>query len=271
MKDVMMLAKGDESLDKADEEEGAFSRIDLLVVLALLAFLALMQFSALAHNRVNSNRFVCAENLRRLTTAWQMYSDDHRGRLVPNGFGNSNNWVNPVYLDAPLYVSPVQAITQALLYPYSRSVEIYKCPSDQRRLLSRFVESARSYSMNGWIGEGASGWVGEPTAPFQIQTHISLIRQPDQTFVFVEEHPDSINDGAFMVDVSRTGSSARLLDFPAAYHSQGANVSFADGSVQYRQWVDPRTVSFTRVPLPPVTQPNNPDVAWLQRVTTYRR
>lgn len=273
-KDLMKLANWDESLDKADNEEGAFSRIDLLAVLAVLTFLAVIQFSAFAHNRVNSNRFVCAENLRRLAAAWQTYADDHNGKLVANGvFSASNSWVGPIFPDSPDPGAPLRMITQGLLYPYSRSVDFYRCPADQGRVRvqSRFVENLRSYSMNGWIGEGASGWVGGPTAPFQIQTHLSLVRQPDQTFVFIEEHADSINDGSFIVDVSSAGSNARLIDFPAAYHNLGANLGFADGSVRYRQWVDSRTVTVLQFPLPPSLQPNNPDIAWMQTATTYRR
>ncbi|HKS37539.1 MAG TPA: H-X9-DG-CTERM domain-containing protein [Verrucomicrobiae bacterium] len=268
-KDFMRLAKEGESLDKAAKSECALSRIDLLVVLGVLAFLALIRLPALAHDRANSHRFVCAENLRRLAVAWQMYADDHDGKLVPNTFTAPTNWVGPIGLEGP--DAQLRMITNGLLFPYSRSADFYRCPADQRRtaVRSRLFENARSYSMNAWIGEGAAGWVvGGP--PFQIQTHLSLIRQPDQTFVFIEEHADSINDGAFIVDVSSTLANARFIDFPAAYHTLGANLGFADGSVRYRQWVDPRTVIITQFPSPG-PQPNNPDIAWMQRVTTYRR
>jgi hypothetical protein len=123
--------------------------------------------------------------------------------------------------------------------------------------------------MNGWVGEGANGWVGTPTGAFQIATNRSQIRQPDRTFVFIEEHPDSINDGYFVVDVSDSGPGARLIDFPAAYHHYGANLGFADGSAQYRQWLDPRTSPNQLTIFGPL--PNDPDVTWLQSVTTYRK
>lgn len=250
--------------------ETAFSRIDLLVVLTVLLLMTALQLPALAHNKGNSHRAVCADNLRRLGLSWLMYADDNRGRLAPNGssFASTNNWVSGV-LD---YSGPdntnTATITQARLYPYNRAVSIYRCPDDLSAVRGQL--RLRSYSMNGWVGEGASGWVGSPTGVFQITTNRSQIRQPDRTFVLIEEHPDSINDGYFVVDMSGPGPGANLIDFPAAYHLYGANLSFADGSAQYRQWIDPRTspagvMSFN------VPSPNNPDVAWLQSVTTYRK
>ena len=108
---------------------------------------------------------------------------------------------------------------------------------------------------------------------FEKPARNSQIRQPDQTFVLIEEHPDSINDGTFFVDMYDTGPSAKIIDFPAAFHYLGANLSIADGSVRFRQWLDARTVPAVRntaIGLN-VASPNNQDILWLQRITTYRK
>src|SRR5436190_14823014 len=81
-----------------DWQKGAtgFSLSDLLAIVGVLSLLFLLQISAFAHNKGNSHRAVCADNLRRLAAAWQMYADDHRGRLAPNqpdAFPRTNNWV----------------------------------------------------------------------------------------------------------------------------------------------------------------------------------
>ena len=93
--------------------------------------------------------------------------------------------------------------------------------------------------------------------------NISQIRQPDQTFVFIEEHPDSINDGLFVVDMS---ASAPMVDYPAPYHYAGSQLGFADGSVRYHLWI---SLATTLGPiLPPI---RGPDVVWMESVTSYRK
>jgi len=240
-----------------------FSFSDLLVTLGVLSLLFLLQISASAHNKGNSHRAVCADNLRRLALSWLMYADDNRGRLAPNCSDCfTNNWVAG-WLDftGGSDNTNLALIARAKLYPYNKSVEIYRCPDDLSTVRGQL--RVRSYSMNAYVGDGTLGW----STGFQTTTDRSQIRQPDQTFVFIEEHPDSINDGFFAVDMSAR-SAARIVDFPAAYHYYGANLSFADGSAQFRQWVDARTSPFRLNFGAP--SPYNPDIAWLQSVSTYR-
>jgi len=263
----MRVIKVDSGVSRPPETAAGFSRLELLAVLAVLAVLALLaaiQFPALAHNKGNSHRAVCADNLRRLALSWLMYADDNRGRLVPNSgsFSLTSDWVSGVLDFSSPDSTNTLKIIQAKLYPYNHAVEIYRCPDDLS--LFRGQLRVRSYSMNAYVGDGTRGW----TAGFQLITNLSLVRQPDQTIVFVEEHSDSINDGFFAVDMS-PAPGTRIVDFPAAYHYYGANLGFADGSAKYRPWVDSRT-SPTRLNFG-VISPNNPDVAWLQSVTTYRK
>src|SRR5438128_8088098 len=82
--------------NRRQKSTAGFSFADLLTVLGVLALLVLLQISAFAHNKGNSHRAVCADNLRRLALSWLMYADDNRGRLAPNrsdAFPVTNNWV----------------------------------------------------------------------------------------------------------------------------------------------------------------------------------
>ncbi|HUL51254.1 MAG TPA: hypothetical protein VLU94_01585 [Candidatus Nitrosotalea sp.] len=255
-----------------------FTSTDLLLTLGALALLALLQLPAFAYNREDSHRAVCAENLRRLTLSWLMYADDNGGRLAPNFSSGltslTNNWVAGI-LDYSIRSDNTNpaTITQARLYPYNQATEIYRCPADLSAVQGQL--RIRSYSMNGWLGTGASGWNVMPSS-FQIPTRLDSVRQPDRTFVFIEEHPDSINDGLFVMDMLNTGTKARIIDFPAAYHYVGANLGFGDGSVQYREWLDARTTPPMRFGSGPglvldVSSAGNPDIQWLQDRTTYRK
>ena len=253
-----------------------FSFADLLAVFGVVALVGLIQLSALANNKGNSHRAMCTDNLRRLALSWLMYADDNRGRLVPNGFDafpSTNNWVAGWLDFSPRSDNTnLTLITRARLYPYNKAVEIYRCPDDLSGY--RGLLRVRSYSMNSWVGESATGWLNSPDE-FEKPARISQIRQPDQTFVFIEEHPDSIDDGTFFVDMHDTGPSAYIIDFPAAFHYLGANLSFADGSVRFRQWIDARTMpavrnasmlltSLRHIPQPDQPLPLRPDAVVTQ-------
>ena len=70
------------------------------------------------------------------------------------------------------------------------------------------------------------------------------LRGAAQTFVFVDEHPNSINDGAFLTAMPVVGSwpgPAAWADLPASYHADAGCLSFADGHVEAHRWVDANT------------------------------
>jgi prepilin-type processing-associated H-X9-DG protein len=62
---------------------------------------------------------------------------------------------------------------------------------------------------------------------------LGQIPQPAQIFVFIEEHPDSINDGYFLNHVD----TLRWQDLPASYHYGAANLAFADGHLERHKWL----------------------------------
>lgn len=56
----------------------AFSLVELLIALAIMAVLISILLPALLHARVASQATVCASNLRQLGSAFQLYVQDHR-------------------------------------------------------------------------------------------------------------------------------------------------------------------------------------------------
>jgi prepilin-type processing-associated H-X9-DG protein len=90
-------------------------------------------------------------------------------------------------------------------------------------------------------------------------------------FLFIDESSDAINDAAFLVSMSgydpQTPGSYSLFDFPATYHGDKSTVSFADGHVESKKWVDERTKAKPPTPGPCA---NNLDVGWLQDHATKK-
>ena len=64
------------------------------------------------------------------------------------------------------------------------------------------------------------------------------LKNPTDTFVFLDEQADTLNDGFFV---------NRLEDYmwgnvPGSYHTGAANFSFADGHVEGHRWKVPNTI-----------------------------
>ena len=60
---------------------------------------------------------------------------------------------------------------------------------------------------------------------------------PAMLWIFLDEHPNSINDAGFAVQMTRTGVFATIIDFPANYHNGAGSFSFADGHSELHKWI----------------------------------
>ncbi len=60
-------------------------------------------------------------------------------------------------------------------------------------------------------------------------------------WVFVDEHPDSINDAMLYVNSGLPVLNAAWVDWPASYHDGACGFSFADGHSEIHKWRDSRT------------------------------
>ena len=71
---------------------------------------------------------------------------------------------------------------------------------------------------------------------------------PTQTFVFIDENPQSINDGAFATQCDGYAGSAgspAIVDIPASYHHGASGMSFADGHAMLNQWRGNHILKYT--------------------------
>ncbi len=60
-------------------------------------------------------------------------------------------------------------------------------------------------------------------------------------------------------------------DLPGSRHNGSANLTFADGHVESRKWLDERTKRpVLREDYRATRMPGNPDIAWLWERTTQR-
>ena len=86
--------------------------------------------------------------------------------------------------------------------------------------------------MVGDVGPSLQSGVNVNNPGYRQYVKLGEFETPSGTFVFIDEHPDSINDGYFL----NRDDSYRWNDLPASWHRGGANLTFADGHSEFRHW-----------------------------------
>lgn len=150
-----------------------FTLIELLVVIAIIAILAAILFPVFIRAKRVAQQNKCLGNLKQIGTALKLYLDDFNDRypLAPAYWGLDR----APKLGECDATSPSVAGLIRLLYPYSKNLEMWICPSGAQRpyrASSCTIPSGATPALVGWIklDNGTLAWTNYISYPLNRAT-----------------------------------------------------------------------------------------------------
>jgi len=265
-----------------ERQEGAFTLVELLVVIAVIAILAGLLLPTLSRAKDSAKNINCESNLRQLQLCWHLYVDDYAGMMVPNNWiavesGNIQDFMQTSWCAGDARTDTTTSNLQlGLLFAYNTSTAIYHCPADVSTIVDgngNPLPQLRNRSYNMSQSVNAYGWMTNPLIlspsgfPAAVDAYQPCFQKyssitnppPAQLFVFIDENEVTLEDPQFGYPCPGTGFEGYWWDMPSNRHNQGANLSFADGHVEHWHWQTPMTAIYPPGWAQPVSPGQMPD------------
>ncbi len=251
-----------------------FTLIELLVVIAIIAILTGLLLPALSRAKQKAHSLGCANNLKTLQLALEMYAGDSHGRFPPNEIATLGGYVQSLdgsWVTGNAKRDPSdQNLRRGVLWDYMGMKAPYKCPVDRSTVVGKpNLPRFRSYSLSEYVNTGLLPGEKNFFVPPFVERHDAKVIAPANIFAFICADHETIEDGGF-----EFGADPNDLDFwfwgnlPGERHNKGANLSFLDGHVEFHKWLF-TLKSVLPIPHRAVNDLDRRDLLWLMERTPY--
>ena len=211
------------------ESRRAFTLVELLIVIALIAILAAILFPLFGSAREKARQTTCINNLRQLGTATHLYIQDYDERIYPSEYecsatlGDLCTW--GYYTD--YWIDHPNDYSRGILSPYVKDTRVFACP-DAISFAGTAGSTIGSFGLNSDLSEllNDTDYVGVALAAVQAPAQTILLADPAR--VDVNKHRSTLA-GNNILDPPSGGA------FDAAIHGRHnhmADVLWLDGHVK---------------------------------------
>jgi prepilin-type processing-associated H-X9-DG protein len=209
----------------------AFTLVELLVVIGIIALLIAILMPSLSRARQQSQRIQCMSNMRQIGMATMQYTNENKG-WFPRAAGGGSAFDDWIYWDSARATTRNDGRLVKYLGPQFVEAH-YRCPSDN---VEAHPTYPYSYTMNEYMG----GVVAADNGDLHGRIKITQVKRSAEKIMFIDESSQTIDDGCWAPQhYSSDGHNLisnrhdKVAEKSNDPNAGNGNALFADGHVEF--------------------------------------